>query len=207
MTTSSPLILSEAYRPSLQLLPPAIQTNTDTSSALVAWRHPQQLPADLGSIFCYQSIFKCLTHDGSFCSAARLNFSSPCCSFSLSLSEQHIHCGGSLAFLTRSKGLQVAEKTRLITSSGAAEGGDDTRRDESSGRGRGRIRGKRGVIERKEEEQKLCWAQEGGSRAGRKGKRRQVETRGSNYLHKCLCCAQPCVRSHAGPWTGRGGQG
>lgn len=32
----------------------------------------------------------------------------------------------------------------------------------------------------------------------KKGKEGQVETRGSNYLHKCLCLAHRCIQLKAG---------
>lgn len=92
----------------------------------------------------YHSIFKRLAHGGSFCSATPSNSFQPLaalshcpCQNSATIVEgRRGRRGSALAFLTRSKGLQVAEKTRLITSSGTLEGGDDTRRDESSKAGR-----------------------------------------------------------------------
>lgn len=62
-----------------------------------------------------------------------------------------------LCLFIRSEGLQVSEKTRLITLSGTGKGigGGRRLRDERNRWGSRRIRGKKGIIERGEEEKKL----------------------------------------------------
>lgn len=92
--------------------------------------------------------------------------------------------GELLCIFIRSWGLQVAERTRLITWSGPSRvGGRNIFRGGRNRRTSRRIRGKSGVIERRG---RVFENRQGGSRV--KG-RRQVETRESYYLHKCLCCA------------------
>lgn len=107
----------------------------------------------------------------------------------------------------RSEGLQVAERTGLITSSGRGiVGGGDRARDERNRRGGGRIRGKKGVIERGEEEKKLSrtdreevWDEERERETGRdEGKQLPAQV-------SLLCSAMHSVRGRA--WKERGGQG
>lgn len=94
---SLPWVIAQGS-PSLQLVRPVIQTNTNTGSALVAWCHLHSgylhaqgridLEVSLLSKYLQVShpwrklLFRCPGE-----------LSSPCCSFSLSPSEQHIHCG------------------------------------------------------------------------------------------------------------------
>ena len=59
-----------------------------------------------------------------------------------------------LCLFIRSEGLQVAERTRLITSSGKGREGAIDREMGGNRQGRERIRGKKWVIERGEEEKK-----------------------------------------------------
>lgn len=107
----------------------------------------------------------------------------------------------------RSEGLQVAERTRLITSSGRGmEWGGDRARDERNRWGGGRIRGKKGVIERGEEEKKLSrrdreevWDEER-ERETRRDEGKQLPAQVS-----LLCSAMHLVRGRA--WKERGGQG
>lgn len=104
------------------------------------------------------SISTYLNHDRSFVSIPRVevNFLAPlesagslCVSpsFSLSLSEQHIHCWGwrgCSAFFIRSEGLQVAERKRLITSSVASGEGTLNREMREIGGIAGELEGREG---------------------------------------------------------------
>lgn len=85
-------------------------------------------------------------------------------------------------------------------------GGGDRARDERNRRGGGRIRGKKGVIERGEEEKKLSrtdreevWDEERERETGRdEGKQLPAQV-------SLLCSAMHSVRGRA--WKERGGQG
>lgn len=110
------------------------------------------------------SISTYLQHDRSFVSlpGVEVNFLAPSksagslCLFLVCLCQNStsIVKGRGLCLPIRSEGLQVAERTRLITSSGKRQWGGDRPRDGRNRWGREGIRGKKGVIERGEEEKK-----------------------------------------------------
>lgn len=104
---------------------------------------------------------------------------------SVSVRTAHSLLVGLLCLFIRSEGLQVAERTRLITSF-------ETRREGVIDREMGKWVGQqenykeeRGNWDGRKTEQEPTWT--------KKGKERRVETRGSNYLHMHLCCAHWCM--------------